>query len=156
VGKFEKINKKSASMGATQSSTNDTTSASSSSSSQKEREERRSSTTTNVTKDYDDDDAATATKLASSSSSLSGMALVNYTCRKKKRRYDVCVTKYYDKQFLKARLDTSQEEKCGDKFELYRECVLKGIRKEIWDKNEYPPPKEGSPLAEVGDDDQDD
>lgn len=47
-----------------------------------------------------------------------------------------------------------QADVCGDKFERYRECILKGIKKEIWDKQGLPPPLEGSPLAEVMEDEQ--
>ena len=47
-----------------------------------------------------------------------------------------------------------QTEACEDKFQSYRECVLKGIKKEVWDKQGLPPPKEGSALAEVLDDEE--
>jgi hypothetical protein len=79
-----------------------------------------------------------------------GMPLVHYVCRKKKKSYDKCVSDWYSNDFLTGNGSSlNQEEVCGTKFELYRTCVLKGIKKEIWDKHNLPPPKEGSPLAEV-------
>ena len=89
-----------------------------------------------------------------------GMPLVHYVCRKKKKSYDVCVSNFYRRDFLNG-ASLNQEEVCGDKFDLYRTCVLKGIKREIWDRQHHlPPPKEGSPLAEVSDivilDDDDD
>ena len=83
---------------------------------------------------------------------LSGMALVEYKCRKKKRRYDKCVSEWYKRDFMGAK-SMDQDEACGDVFELYRTCMLRGIKKEVWDKQGLPPPKEGSALAELEDDD---
>ena len=92
------------------------------------------------------------------------MPLVHHVCRKKKRLYDNCVAKHYQNFVLgttstAAMIDggrepsLKQEDACGDRFEAYRECILKGIKKEIWDKQGLPPPGEGSPLAEVAEDD---
>jgi Uncharacterised protein family (UPF0203) len=81
---------------------------------------------------------------------LTGMALVNHQCRKPERRYRKCLTDYYSREFVTGR---SMEQDCQDKFDAYRECVLRGIKAEIWDKQGLPPPKEGSPLAELDDDD---
>ena len=79
-----------------------------------------------------------------------GMPLVNYVCRKKKKSYDKCVSQWYSSDFLTGNGSSlNQEDVCGTKFEAYRMCVLKGIKKEIWDKQNLPPPKEGSLLAEV-------
>ena len=86
---------------------------------------------------------------------LSGMDLVNYKCRKKNKAYQKCVSKWYSEQFLTGK-SMHQEEVCGDKFEAYRLCVLKGIKKEIWDKQGLPPPKEGSLLSEVMEDEEED
>ena len=101
----------------------------------------------------------TSSSISSKSSSntvkenqLSGMDLVNYKCRRKKRRYDKCISNWYSKEFLTGK-SMGQEEECGDKFEAYRTCVLRGIKIEVWDKEGLPPPKEGSPLAEIDDDD---
>jgi hypothetical protein len=86
--------------------------------------------------------------------SLSGMPLVHYKCRKKKRAYDTCFKNFYGKNFLAGAGTLDQEEVCGDIFDRYRTCILKGIRKEVWDKHGLPEPEEGSPLGEVADDDE--
>ena len=69
--------------------------------------------------------------------------------------YEKCVSQFYNDNFLGGQLQVTQEEACGEKYELYRKCVLKGIKKEIWDKEGLPPPKEGSYLSELADDDDD-
>lgn len=84
--------------------------------------------------------------------SLSGMPLVHYKCCKRKKVYDKCVSQWYSKEFLPGKsVDQEEACMCGDFFENYRLCVLKGIRKEIWEKQGLPPPKDGSPLTEVED-----
>jgi len=83
------------------------------------------------------------------------MDLVNHVCRKKKAKYDRCVSRWYNREFVVGK-SMDQEEACGAKFEAYRECVLKGIRRELWDDDKWGPPKDGSPLAEVIDDHDDD
>jgi len=81
---------------------------------------------------------------------LSGMPLVHHVCRKKKRRYDACASQHYQQFVAGSTAALHQTEVCGDKFEAYRMCILKGIKKEVWDKQlDLPPPGEGSPLAEV-------
>ena len=98
------------------------------------------------------------TRESPAAAGLSGMPLVHHVCRKKKRLYDTCVAKHY--QHFVVGTTTSamgslhQEDACGDRFDAYRECILKGIKKEIWDKQGLPPPGEGSPLAEVIEDDE--
>jgi Uncharacterised protein family (UPF0203) len=83
----------------------------------------------------------------------SGMDLVNYECRKNKRAYRKCVNTWYSKGFITGNtVSLNQEEACGDLFDTYRVCVLRGIRREFWDKEGLPPPNESSPLAEVDDD----
>jgi Uncharacterised protein family (UPF0203) len=85
-----------------------------------------------------------------------GMPLVHYQCRKKKKSYDKCVKQWYSTDFLSGTgASLNQEEVCGDKFEVYRTCILKGVKREIWDKQNLPPPLEGSPLAEIIDDNDD-
>jgi Uncharacterised protein family (UPF0203) len=84
-----------------------------------------------------------------------GMPLVHFVCRKKKKAYEKCVSSWYSKEFMTGAGSLNQEQVCGEKFELYKSCVLKGIRKEIWDKQGLPPPTDGSPLAEVDLDDDD-
>jgi Uncharacterised protein family (UPF0203) len=65
--------------------------------------------------------------------SLSGMDLVNYKCRRKHKAYKTCLSNWYKGEFLEAK-SLDQDEVCGESFERYRKCVLKGIRKEIFDK----------------------
>jgi hypothetical protein len=89
----------------------------------------------------------------SEANGLKGMALVNYKCKKRKKKYDKCASEWYNKQFMTGK-SMNQEEVCGDLFENYRTCILKGIRSEVWDKNGLPPPLEGSPLSEVEEDDK--
>ena len=95
---------------------------------------------------------STATSKASiddpKEASLSGMPLVHYKCRKRKKVYDKCVSKWYSEQFLPGK-SVDQEEACGELFDNYRTCVLKGIKKEIWEKQGLPPPKEGSAMDEI-------
>jgi hypothetical protein len=74
------------------------------------------------------------------------MALVNHSCRKSKRRYHRCLSEFYSRDFMTGR---SMEQDCHGPFEAYRECILRGIRTEVWDKQGLPPPKEGSPLSEL-------
>lgn len=83
-----------------------------------------------------------------------GMDLVNYECRNDKRTYNKCVKKWYTKGFITGEVESlNQEEACGDLFDNYRQCILRGIRREYWEKEGRPPPDESSPLAEVDDDD---
>lgn len=75
------------------------------------------------------------------------MDLVNYNCRKKNKAYQKCIRKWYSTEFLPGK-SVSQEDACGDKFEAYRECILTGVKQEIWEKKGLPPPKDGSLLAD--------
>lgn len=85
-----------------------------------------------------------------SSANRTGIHLVNYKCRKKKAKYSKCVSNFYDEKFLQGKA-LNQEEECGDLFETYRRCYLKGIKEEFFDKGRKKP-KEGSVLAEEFDD----
>lgn len=75
---------------------------------------------------------------------LSGIDLVNYKCRRKEKAYKECVSNHY-KNFLAGKT-MDQEQACGEKFERYRRCYLKGVQKVIWGKD-APPPAKGSVLA---------
>lgn len=86
------------------------------------------------------------------SQGLSGMPLVHHQCRRVKRKYDICVRRWYSKEFMTGEGTLSQEEACGDHFDDYRSCILRGIRKEVWDKEGLPAPSEMSPLADVAED----
>jgi hypothetical protein len=77
------------------------------------------------------------------------MDSVNHECRKGKRAYQKCVNTWYSKGFITGNTSSlNQEEACGDLFDDYRACVLRGIRREFWDREGLPPPEEG-PLADV-------
>jgi hypothetical protein len=99
-----------------------------------------------------DDTEISFHKDQSKANNLEGMALVNYKCKKRKKKYEKCTSEWYSKQFMTGK-SMNQEEICGDLFEKYRTCILKGIRSEVWDKQGLPPPLEGSPLSEVEEDD---
>ena len=98
--------------------------------------------------------SSSAAKEDPKEASLSGMPLVHYKCRKRKKVYDKCVSNFYTRQFLPGK-SVDQTEACGELFDNYRTCMLKGIRKEIWEKQGLKPPKEGSPMDEVAPDDND-
>jgi Uncharacterised protein family (UPF0203) len=94
--------------------------------------------------------ASAETSTAQTQHRTSGMSAVNDSCRKKKTKYDTCVSKFYQNHFVLGKETLSQTEVCGHLFDRYRACVLRGIKREIWDKDpSYPPPKQGSPLAEI-------
>jgi hypothetical protein len=87
--------------------------------------------------------------VSSSSSSkphLSGISLIEYNCRKKKRRWSKCVSEHYEKKFLPGK-SLEPEEDCDDFFDAYRTCYMKGLLKERQRKG-LPPPKEGTLLHE--------
>jgi hypothetical protein len=73
---------------------------------------------------------------------LSGMALVSHKCLRRKNTSDKCAASWYDQQFF-AGQSMDQEEACRDKYNAYRTCILKGIKKEIYDKHGLPTPQEG-------------
>ncbi len=75
---------------------------------------------------------------------LSGIALIEYKCRKKKRAWSTCVKDHYEHKFLPGQ-SLEPEEDCDDLFELYRQCYMRGLLKERQKKNTGPP-KEGTML----------
>jgi hypothetical protein len=99
-------------------------------------------TTVEITKESSNN----ADKFKSKKQERSGIDAVNYKCRKKKAAYDNCVSEWYNERFLTGK-SISQEEECGNLFETYRQCYLKGIKREFFDKGKKRP-KEGSILAE--------
>ena len=62
-----------------------------------------------------------------------GIALVEHRCRKKKAAYDKCHSSWYNDRFLKMK-SIDQAEDCGDLFEAWRQCYLKNMKKEFFDK----------------------
>ncbi len=82
---------------------------------------------------------------------LSGPALVEYRCRRKKKAWSVCVGSFYSR-FSSGKVLEDEEADCDDLFEQYRECYLRGMLKER-ERKGLDPPKEGTLLAEFADDD---
>eukprot|EP00980_Cylindrotheca_fusiformis_P012715 scaffold3108_cov152-Cylindrotheca_fusiformis.AAC.6 len=79
---------------------------------------------------------------------LSGPALVDYKCRKKKKAWSRCVGGWYKDRFLpgKALEDERSEENCDDLFENFKQCYMKGMLAE--QKKKGLQIKEGSILGE--------
>jgi hypothetical protein len=87
-----------------------------------------------------------STKKKKTPSNLSGPALVEYRCRKKKKAFSACVSSFYENKFLPGE-KLEQEGDCDDLFEQYRECYMRGMLKGR-QKNGLGPPKENTLLAE--------
>ena len=64
------------------------------------------------------------------SSQLTGFDLIQYQCRKKKRKYDRCYTSWYGSTFTVAQLDKDAREGCDDLFEAYQNCILMSMKKD--------------------------
>ena len=87
-----------------------------------------------------------AQKKKSSPKDLSGVRLVEYKCRRKKRTWSDCVGTFYGR-FSAGKVLEDEEADCDDLFEKYRECYMKGMLKER-EKKGLTPPKDGTMLAE--------
>mmetsp|Transcript_266 Transcript_266/g.647 ORF Transcript_266/g.647 Transcript_266/m.647 type:complete len:128 (-) Transcript_266:258-641(-) len=85
---------------------------------------------------------------------LTGFALVKRQCRRKEKAYSKCHAAWYGASFVSGK-NIERDEKCDDLFEEYRLCVLRGMKRQR-EKRGLPPPKEGSMLAELNDDDDED
>ena len=64
------------------------------------------------------------------SSQLTGFDLIQYQCRKKKRKYDKCYKKWYGSTFTVGQLDKDAREDCDDLFEAYQNCILMSMKKD--------------------------
>ena len=84
------------------------------------------------------------------SKELSGLALVEYKCRKKKKAWSTCVGSFYGR-FSSGKVLEDEEADCDDLFEQYRRCYLKGMLKDRQRKG-LDPPQEGTMLAEFAKD----
>jgi Uncharacterised protein family (UPF0203) len=83
---------------------------------------------------------------------LTGMPLIHYVCRKRKMAYDKCYDSWYYTDFLPGK-SMKHDDGCNDLYELYRRCIVRGVKKEVWDKQlNLPPPHPNSPLLEYDDD----
>ena len=74
---------------------------------------------------------------------LSGFALVEYNCRKKKALYVRCQGSVHG-SFLAGK---ENDEDCDDFFEAYKRCIFLGMQKDR-EKRGVGPASEGSALAE--------
>ncbi|KAG7337494.1 UPF0203 domain containing protein [Nitzschia inconspicua] len=78
---------------------------------------------------------------------LTGVALIEHKCRKKKRAWGACVKQHYEQKFLPGQSLEPEEADCDDLFESYRRCYMKGLLKQRQEKG-MEPPKEGTMLHE--------
>lgn len=81
---------------------------------------------------------------------LTGVALIEHKCRKKKRAWSKCVSDHYEQKFLPGKA-LEPEEDCGTLFDVYRTCYMKGMLHER-QRMGAPPPKEGTMLYEFMED----
>jgi hypothetical protein len=75
-----------------------------------------------------------------------GYDLVQYKCRKRKAAYDKCYNEWYNQKFLTAK-DINRDDSCDELFDIWKECILKGM---VYERKRQGlgPPKEGSILGE--------
>ena len=78
---------------------------------------------------------------------LTGIAMIDHKCRKKKRRWNQCVSEHYKTKFLPGKSLEPEEGGCDDFFDSYRSCYMKGLLNERRRKG-LPDPKEGTMLHE--------
>jgi len=76
---------------------------------------------------------------------LSGFALVQRRCRRKKMTYDKCYSELYG-GFVSAKSTDNSE--CEELFDDWRECVLRGMKKDR-DKRGVKAPGKESILADL-------
>ena len=84
---------------------------------------------------------------------LTGFALVQYKCRRKRKAYDKCYAKWYGGSFVTGQNVKNREESCDDLFDDWRECILLGMKKDR-EQRGLPPPAKDSMLSEVDEDDE--
>ena len=96
-----------------------------------------------------------------------GYALVEYKCRKKRKKYDLCYQSKHSAFVLGSKLlqkqkqdeyeqrhehehgeSFTEEVSCEELFELYKDCIYQGMLKDR-QKRGLPPPKQESALGEV-------
>lgn len=78
---------------------------------------------------------------------LTGYALVERKCRKKKRMYDICYQKKHSAFIMGKKVEDDEEEDCDDLFEAYKDCIFLGMLKDR-EKRNKPPPRPESALAD--------
>jgi hypothetical protein len=92
----------------------------------------------------------TESSAAQKSSKLSGFALIQHECRKKKREYDKCYAHLYG-SFMNAK--ATEENDCSGLFDEWRECILRRMMKDRQERGVEPPAKD-SMLADLEHDDE--
>lgn len=107
--------------------------------------EARETQTSSPTKQRNEGDER---KLRKPPPNLSGPALVEYKCRKRKRAWSRCVGGWYNDRFLpgKALEDERSEENCDELFDQFKQCYMRGMLAE--QKKKGLKIEEGSMLAE--------
>jgi len=86
-------------------------------------------------------------------SNLTGFAFVQHKCRRRRRAYDTCYAKWYGGSFVTGENVNNREESCDELFDNWRECVMRGMKKDR-DARGLPPPAKDSMLSEVDDDEE--
>mmetsp|Transcript_23967 Transcript_23967/g.43332 ORF Transcript_23967/g.43332 Transcript_23967/m.43332 type:complete len:112 (-) Transcript_23967:684-1019(-) len=81
---------------------------------------------------------------------LTGFALVQHKCRKKKKSYETCYAQWYGSSFAVGKLQSDERVDCDDLFDDYRGCVLKGMQRDR-DRRGLPAPGPESMLSELDD-----
>eukprot|EP00978_Attheya_sp_CCMP212_P025527 scaffold82278_cov48-Attheya_sp.AAC.3 len=84
---------------------------------------------------------------------LTGFALVEHKCRKKKKSYETCYAQWYGSSFAVGKLQSDERGECDDLFDDYRECVLKGMQRDR-DRRGLPAPGPESMLSELDDENE--
>lgn len=79
-----------------------------------------------------------------------GFAAVQHKCRRKKAAYDKCYAGLYGGFVSAKETDTSD---CDELFDDWRECVLRGMKKDRERRGVTTPLNKESMLAELDDDD---
>mmetsp|Transcript_20882 Transcript_20882/g.26352 ORF Transcript_20882/g.26352 Transcript_20882/m.26352 type:complete len:136 (+) Transcript_20882:133-540(+) len=86
---------------------------------------------------------------------LTGFALVEYKCRKKRTRYDRCYRQKHSAFVVGSQitLDSGEadENPCDDLFEAYKDCIYKGMLNDRKKRGI----KQASPESALGDYDED-
>jgi len=88
---------------------------------------------------------------------LTGFALVEYNCRKVKRKYDICSRQKHSAFVIgKNHVDRDgDEEECDDLFEVYKRCVFLGMKSDR-EKRNVGKPTHDSALGDFEDELEDD
>ena len=84
---------------------------------------------------------------------MTGFNLIQHKCRKKKRLYDLCSSSKH-KAFVngeKLQDQEGDELSCEEMFDVYKECIYKGMQRDR-NKRGLAPPTEESALGTFAED----